>query len=143
MTKYSGEFKVNVVNEYRLGYASYKTLAKKYHVGKSMIHAWVNLAESQGLEKLQVKKRHKVYSLEEKLAVVDYYQTHDEGVDKVGSKFNLNPTQVTSWTKAFIEHGAAELRPKRKGRSSTMPKKNVKKSVERLDLTEKDCYKKT
>ncbi|MFT9457446.1 MAG: hypothetical protein ABF575_09200 [Liquorilactobacillus hordei] len=42
MTKYSGgEFKIDVVTEYHLGYTSNKTLAKKYYVGKSMIHVWV------------------------------------------------------------------------------------------------------
>lgn len=138
MTKYSGEFKVAVVNKYLFNHASYKTLAKRYHVVESMLEAWVKLAQAQGLEALQVKKSHKTYSLDEKLAVVDYYQTHDEGVIKVGAKFNLSPSQVTSWTKIFNEVGAAGLRPKRKGRPSTMPKNNSKKLIEKLNPTEKE-----
>ena len=138
MTKYSGSFKVDVVNEYNLEHVPYKTLSQKYHIVHSVIQEWVALADAQGLEALQDKHGHKTYSLEEKLAVVDYYQTHEQGVSKVGAKFNLSPSQVTAWTKIFMEHGAAGLRPKRKGRPSTMAKKNVKKNVEKLAPTEKE-----
>ncbi|MFC6177352.1 transposase [Companilactobacillus huachuanensis] len=138
MTKYSGSFKVDVVNEYNLEHASYKTLVKKYHITLAVIQRWVALADAQGLEALQGKHGHKTYSLEEKLAVVDYYQTHEQGVFKVGAKFNLNPSQVTAWTKIFMKHGAAGLRPKRKGRPSTVPKKNMEKGVKKLEPTEKE-----
>ncbi|MGK4094629.1 helix-turn-helix domain-containing protein [Pediococcus pentosaceus] len=77
MTKYSGEFKVKVIEEYQLGRSSYNTLGLKYQIHPSMIKKWVSLSEAQGLEALQVKHRHQEHSLDDKLAVVDYYQTHD------------------------------------------------------------------
>ena len=137
MSKYTGKFKIDLVQEYQLGQASYKTLSQKYHVHSTMIRKWVLLANDHGLDALHKKQNHKKYSLEEKLAVVDYYQTNDEGAVKVAAKFNLNPSQVASWARIFREQGAVGLRPKRKGRPSTMPKKISPKSV-KLTPTEKE-----
>lgn len=139
MTKYSGEFKVNVVEEYQLGRSSYKTLGLKYQIHSSMIKKWVSLSEAQGLEALQVKHRHQEHSLDDKLAVVDYYQTHDMGINKVAAKFDLNPSQVLVWTRIFNEQGAVGLRPKRKGRPSAMPKKSTHKDSDKLTPTEKEA----
>lgn len=138
MTKYSVAFKITVVQEYQMKAVSFKTLGQKYNIDPSIIRRWLCLAEAQGLEALKVKRQYQKYSLDEKLAVVDYYQTHEEGPIKVAARFNLNPSQVTIWTRIFNEQGVAGLRPKHKGRPSTMPKKNVKKSVEKLDPTEKE-----
>ena len=42
MAKYSYKLKKKIVEEYLSGYAGYKILAKKYHVGISQIERWVN-----------------------------------------------------------------------------------------------------
>ncbi|WP_048001094.1 helix-turn-helix domain-containing protein [Lactiplantibacillus herbarum] len=138
MTKYSSIFKITVVQEYQLKAVSFKTLGQKYDIDPAMIRKWFYLAEAQGLEALKIKKQYQKYSLDEKLAVVDYYQTHEEGLSKVAARFNLNPSQVTVWTRIFNEQGAVGLRPKRKGRPSTMPKKPVAKNLYKLTPTEKE-----
>lgn len=138
MTKYSVAFKITVVQEYQMNAVSFKTLSQKYNIDTSMIRQWLYLAEAQGLEALKVKRQHRKYSLDEKMTVVDYYQTHEEGPSKVAARFNLNQSQVATWTRIFNEQGITGLRPKHKGRPSTMPKKNVKRSVEKLDPTEKE-----
>lgn len=139
MTKYSGAFKVKIVQEYQLGCSSYKTIGLKYQINPWTIRKWVALSETQGIEALQVKRCHQTYSLDDKLAVVDYYQTHDKGAIKVAARFNLNPSQVLAWTRIFNEQGAVGLRPKRKGRPSTMPKKSTQKDSDKLTPTEKEA----
>lgn len=104
-----------------------------------MIQKWVSLSEVQGLEALQIKHRHQEHSLDDKLAVVDYYQTHDMGMTKVAAKFDLNPSQVLVWTRIFNEQGAVGLRPKRKGRPSAMQKKSKHKDSNKLTPTEKEA----
>jgi len=138
MTKYSEAFKIAVVQEYQLRTASFQTLGQKYHIVPSMIKKWVYLAKEQGVEALKVKRQHQEYSLDEKLAVVDYYQTHELGQFKVAAKFNISPSQVAAWTRIFNEQGAIGLRPKRKGRPSTMPKKTTPKNLDKMTPTEKE-----
>lgn len=138
MTKYSTEFKIEVVQAYLSGKYSYASLAKRYQIPDSrQINDWVRRAQSQGLETLQKKKHHRSYTLEKKLAVVNYYQTHDEGVCQVAIKFDINPSQVTVWSRIFNESGAAGLRPRPKGRRPTMAKKKSNKT-EKLTPTEKE-----
>jgi transposase len=138
MTKYSTEFKIEVVQAYLSGKYSYASLADRYQIpNPNQIYTWVRRARSQGLETLQKKKHHRSYTLEKKLAVVDYYQTHDEGVSQVAIKFDINPSQVTVWSRIFNESGAAGLRPRPKGRRPTMIKKKSKKTEE-LTPTEKE-----
>ncbi|MGJ3585052.1 transposase, partial [Lacticaseibacillus rhamnosus] len=76
MTKYSSEFKAKVVQEYLSGRLSYKSLCTKYSIpSPKPVREWVKQAQVHGLESLQRKHTKTFYSLEQKLAVVDYYQT--------------------------------------------------------------------
>ncbi|WP_374489242.1 transposase, partial [Virgibacillus sp. AGTR] len=53
MAKYSEEFKVKVVTENIDGNLSYRSLAKKYHMGSfTPIYEWVKNYERHGMEGL-------------------------------------------------------------------------------------------
>ncbi|KMO89246.1 transposase, partial [Lacticaseibacillus rhamnosus] len=100
MTKYSSEFKVKVVQEYLSGRVSYNSLCTKYSIPSTKpVREWVKQAQVHGLESLQRKHTKTFYSLEQKLAVVDYYQTSGEGVASVAAHFGINASQVTVWAK--------------------------------------------
>ena len=140
MTKYSSEFKVQVVQEYLSGRVSYPTLCAKYSIpSMTPIRRWVKQAQANGLESLQRKRTKVAYSLEQKLSVVDYYQTSGEGVASVAAHFGINASQVAVWAKIFKTEGVAGLRPKPRGRRSTVKHKKTKQ-VKKLELSEKEAY---
>lgn len=139
MTKYSSDFRVEVVQAYLSGKYSYNSLANYYKIASGRtIREWVALARTHGLEALQRTKHQRVYTLEDKLAVVDYYQTHDEGTAKVAARFAINPSQVSVWSRIFNEVGPAGLRPRPKGRRTTMTKPKARDDADQLTPNEKD-----
>ncbi|MBA1392703.1 transposase [Lactobacillus sp. XV13L] len=81
MSKYSQELKIKIVKEYLTSTTSYQDLASKYQISSpSIIREWVLRFKSQDLESLRVKHSKRVYSLEQKLAVVEYYETSGQGL---------------------------------------------------------------
>ena len=57
--------------------------------------------------------------------MVRYYLTNNQGQTEVAARFNINPSQVYSWTHKFNEEGIAGLKPNQKGRPRKMPKKTI------------------
>jgi transposase len=100
---------------------------------------WVEQARTHGLESLQRKHTKTVYSLEQKLAVVDYYQTSGAGMISVAAHFGINASQVAAWVKIFKTEGVAGLKPKPRGRRPKMKHKKPKQA-KKLDLSEKETY---
>ncbi|WP_230912361.1 helix-turn-helix domain-containing protein [Agrilactobacillus fermenti] len=140
MTKFSSELKFQVVQEYLSGRSSYSELVTKYEIGSvKSVRSWVAQARENGLESLQLKHTKVTYSLEQKLAVVDYYQTSDMGVVGVAAHFGINPSQVCSWARIFKTKGIAGLRPKSRGRRPAMKHKKAKQT-KKLPLSEKETY---
>ena len=98
MTRYSTEFKVTVVKAFLNGEGGFRYLAKKFNVARhSSIEQWVELVKEQGYMALHTSHRKINYSIDFKLSVITYYQTHEVGVLKVAAKFKLSPSQVYSW----------------------------------------------
>ena len=132
MVKYDYDFKVNMVNEYLEGRISFKDLAKKYNIkSPSVIERWVYGYQENGLEHLKIKHKHRFYSQEFKLKVVQYYRQRTFGFSELAAKFNISESQVYSWNKNYEFYGINGLKDKSRGRPSTMPKKNktVKNSL--------------
>lgn len=139
MTKYSTDFKLQVVTRYLTDTLGLYHLSKEFGVEQSIIRRWIHTAKEQGLMALKVNHTRKNYTLDFKSQVVNYYQTHDLGTVKVAAKFNINASQVYSWNKAFIEDGIAALIPKQQGRPTTVKKKpSIKKK--HISLSEKQEY---
>lgn len=138
MTKFSTEFKINAVQRYQNEHIGYVPLAKELGVEPTSVQRWVYTANKQGLMALKVHHRKKKYSLDFKLQVVNYYQTHDLGISKVAAQFGINSSQVYSWTSLFSEGGVAALVPKQKGRPTTVKKSKVKRP--KITLSEKQEY---
>lgn len=100
------------------------------------------MAQEQGLDALRVKHAKKEYSSEFKLDVVRYYLTNNQGQTEVAARFNINPSQVYSWTHKFNEEYIAGLKPNQKGRPRKMPKKtkHIKKRAQKIELSKKEKY---
>lgn len=122
MSKYSPEFKVTLVSEYLAGQSS-SELNRHYHVPQRQIQKWVQMFRMNGPQALQRRRRKRSFTLDFKLAVINYYQTHEESLAEVGTKFNLLPSQIGLWIRAFQSDGIEALKPHQKGRPPKVHKK--------------------
>ena len=141
MTKYSNEFKIQVVSEFFDHKNSMNGLSKKYNIPLSMIFKWTHQAKENGLESLKVKHKKTTYSPEFKLNVVRYYlNTPNLGTLSVATKFNIDVSQVYVWIQKFKKDGIAGFVPKQKGRPPKVPKKVKKNRSQKIKLSEKQKY---
>ncbi|MBU0279401.1 helix-turn-helix domain-containing protein [Gemella sp. zg-1178] len=141
MAKYSTEFKMKVVKEYLETNISYKNLTYKYSIpNKSIIITRVNAYKTQGYEGLKVKRKNTQYTLEFKLNVVNLYLRGEMSYQSLANELKINnPSIIVRWVNAFREKDIEGLKPKKRGRTSKMPKfrKNLKDTkVERNSLTQ-------
>ena len=130
MAKYSTEFKTRVVEEYLEGYVSLKNLAEKYKLPhQEVARRWVNTYKSLGYEGLEVSRKNNNYSFEFKFNVVNLYLTGEMSYQSLANELKINnPAIITGWVKNFREKGIEGLKPKKRGRPSSMTKdKNKEK----------------
>ena len=133
MAKYSTEFKMKVVKEYLESNISYRSLSEKYCIpDKSVIRRWVNAYKSQGYEGLKVKRENTQYTLEFKKNVVKLYLTGEMSYQELSNQFKINnPAIIARWVIDFRNQGLDGLRPKKRGRSSSMTKDKNKEQVKK------------
>ena len=138
MAKYSTELKMKVVKEYLESNTSYKTLSDKYRIpNKSIIITWVNTYKTQGYEGLKVKRKNTKYPLEFKLNVVNLYLTGEMSYQSLANELKINnPSMIARWVNDFREKGIEGLKPKKRGRSSKMPKSPKKSKDIKIDSSE-------
>lgn len=124
MTKYSTEFKNNVVKEYLESNISYKSLSDKCGIpNESVIKRWVNAYKSQGNEGLKIKRENTQYTLEFKLNVVNLYLTGEMSYQSLANELKINnPSIIARWVIDFREKGIEGLKSKKRGRPSKMSK---------------------
>lgn len=141
MTKYSTKLKIKIVSEYLDEQNSINGLSEKYNIPYSAVRGWIHQAQKNGIESLKVKHEKTNYSLDFKLNVVRYYLNNPNlGRIPVAAKFNINDSQVYNWVKKVEKEGVAGLIPKQKGRPAKVPKKVKKKSIKKVELSEKQRY---
>jgi hypothetical protein len=74
---------------------SFNDLAHKYRMSDhALIREWLLQADEHGLDSLRVTHRHKKYSLDFKLAVVNYVEIHEVSTRKVVAYFGISPSQA-------------------------------------------------
>lgn len=126
MSKYSFEFKLNVVLDYLSGETGgYKTLAKKYNIkSKTQIENWVNRYEQFGEEGLKRTKTKKSYSGEFKLAVLQYRQVNKCSYREAANHFGIaNSSTIANWQRKYLAEGFEGLN-KPIGRPASMSGKS-------------------
>ena len=137
MAKYSYEFKLKVVQSYLEGAGSYVFLANKYNIpAKKTIEQWVSVYKKFGREGLQRSRKNKQYSFQFKLSVVELYLTSEVSYQELALSQGINNSAlITQWVTVFRNGGADALRPKKKGRKSTLEngeKDNSVKTIQQI-----------
>ncbi|MDC7953323.1 transposase [Liquorilactobacillus mali] len=131
MTKYSSKLKAEVVSVYLNSNLNASEVASKYDLPGRQVRKWIQLYKLGGVETFNRKRHKRYFSSEFKLDVIDYYQTHDDSLAIVVTKYDILAAQISIWRKVFIRDGIMGLRSHPKGRPSKMKRK--KKQVRQLE----------
>lgn len=131
MVKYSSELKAEVVSEYLQGDISISLLSKKRNLPRIQVGRWIQNFRLSGADALK-----RSFSVEFKVDVINYYQTHDETLAEVSVKFDVNSCQITLWRTAFNQYGIEALKPHPKGRKTKVKhnKKKLRKLVNKNEI---------
>ena len=122
MAKYSFEFKKKVVTAYLNGEGGYGYLADKYSITNDcMVRRWLKAYEELGDEGLYRSRRNTNYSFEYKLYVVELYLSSEVSYQELAAQEGINnPPLIQKWVNSFRIAGPDALRPKKKGRKTTV-----------------------
>ena len=128
MSKYNYELKLKIVEAYLNGKGGYEYLADRYNIlSKTTIDRWVKAYKKFGKEGLMRSKKNKNYSFQFKLFVVELYMSNRISYQELALSQGIkNPSLITRWVNDFRNAGPDALRPKRKGRKTTL---NIKESA--------------
>lgn len=144
MTKYGTELKLKVVKAYKNNEGGYKSLADKYGISnKCIVKRWVNNFKTKGYDGIKISRQNNKYSFEYKKNIVKFYLRGEMSYQELSNQFKINnPSMITRWVKEFREEGFDGLRPKKRGRPSSMtkdknpPKKQIKKEYTEEEIDE-------
>lgn len=117
---------MKVVKAYLNNEGGYRFLAKKYGISyESIVRRWINAFNSQGYEGLKVSRKNKNYSFEFKQNIVKLYLTGEMSYQELANQFKINnPSLIARWVIDFRNQGLDGLKPKKRGRPSSMTKDN-------------------
>ena len=130
MSKYSNEFKLEVVNYYLKNHYSWDYVAKQFNIPAwTTVRKWVRKFEANGAQGL-VKNPKSSYSGEFKQNVIEYMHTNHLSCQETSYHFNLgNMDIVNKWERIYYEEGPQALYEERRGRSKKMSSTPRKKEL--------------
>lgn len=140
MAKYSFDFKLSVVKEYKAGSVSYRSLANKYGIpNKEQIRRWVNSYNAFGEDGLRKSRSQKVYSVQFKLNVLNFMKRTGASHQDTAIKFGMNnPSLIANWNRTFLNEGIEGLKKKPKGRQPPMSRKRKTEPVKQEKIMSRE-----
>ncbi|MFS0562990.1 transposase [Terribacillus sp. 179-K 1B1 HS] len=141
MVKYSQEFKLNVVKEYKSGELGYELLALKHGIGdQSQVRRWVTFYDSFGEAALLQNQNKKVYPVKFKLDVLDFMKRTGSSLMETAISFRImNPSIISVWKKAYEKGGIEALeRPRGRPSMSGKPNKKQKKQIHKKIISREE-----
>ncbi|QTD91557.1 IS3 family transposase [Burkholderia anthina] len=119
MAKYDERFRRQVVQEYLVGSASTRMLAKRHGVGRTVIRRWIASYQEHGVAGLRRKVG--CYDAQFKLSVLRRMQRDGLSYSQVAVLFDIRSVgHVSTWERLYHEGGIDALSPRRRGRSRKM-----------------------
>ena len=137
MSKYSSEFKLEVVNYYLSNYTSYNDVAKYFDISSSTsIKRWVSKYKKHGSKGL-LKNFHTSYDGTFKQNVVEYMHTNHLSYNETANQFNLGCDKIVkNWECIYYEEGPQGLyKEEQRGNKKNMKiDKKKNKNINEEDL---------
>jgi transposase len=125
MSKYSNEFKMEVVKYYLEKHMGYVQVAKYFNISTySIVKEWVRRYQKHGVQGLFCS--HQKYDGNFKQAVVEYMHSNHLSLTETAIYFKLgNHSVVSKWERIYYEEGPQALFEERRGKNNNMsnPKK--------------------
>ncbi len=108
--KYSLEFKLECVKKYKKGIEIKKpdfanTSQKNF---LNQVNFWEKIYDKLGVEGLKKEPRNKKWTIDQRLNIVKRFLAN-EPIVKISLENNLNPSQISFWTKKYLESGISGL----------------------------------
>lgn len=129
MSKYSSEFKLEVVKYYLENNAGYQTAGKYFCVSPTLVRRWIRKYKENGYAGL-MKNQKSSYGGDFKQNVVEYMHKNHLSCQETAFHFNLAGDYVVSkWERIYYEEGPQGLYIERRGRSKNMSSKPKKKKL--------------
>ena len=138
MSKYSNEFKLQVIKYYLEEHHSYSECCKKFNIPSSTpVTKWVNRYKMYGIEGL-LKQQISSYDGKFKQNVVEYMYVNHLSATETANHFRLAGADIVlKWERIYYEEGPQALYQVQRGRPRKMSSKKNKKNVnENEDLLE-------
>ena len=138
MSKYSNEFKLQVIKYYLEEHHSYSECCKKFNIPSSTpVTKWVNRYKMYGIEGL-LKQQISSYDGKFKQNVVEYMYVNHLSATETANHFRLAGADIVlKWERIYYEEGPQALYQAQRGRPRKMSSKKNKKNVnENEDLLE-------
>ena len=127
MSKYSSEFKLEVVKYYLENNVGYKTTAKHFGVASAPVLRWIRKYKENGYEGL-VRNLKTSYSGEFKQNVIEYMHNNHLSCQETAFRFNLAGDYVVSkWERIYYEEGPEALYQHQRGKKKMNSKSKNKK----------------
>ncbi|WP_102279140.1 helix-turn-helix domain-containing protein [[Lactobacillus] timonensis] len=133
MTKYSPILKAEIVQKYLDGQSSVE-LSRHYNIPASQIRKWVQGFKLSGVSAFKPRRTKRSFTAEFKLAVIDYYHTHEMSMIEVAAKFGVNACQISTWRKTFGQEGLAGLQHRRQKMGAKSTKKQLRHLQDQSEL---------
>ena len=131
MSKYSNEFKLEVVKYYLEGHHSRAGTARKFGMPSSTpLKECIKKYQEHGPEGL-IKQQKSSYSGEFKQNVVEYMHDNHLSATQTAIHFRLQTPIVLKWERIYYEEGPQGLYKERRGRSRNMESKPKKKKLDK------------
>lgn len=131
MSKYSNEFKLEVVKYYLEGHHSRAGTARKFGMPSSTpLKEWIKKYQEHDPEGL-IKQQKSSYSGEFKQNVVEYMHDNHLSATQTAIHFRLQTPIVLKWERIYYEEGPQGLYKERRGRSRNMESKPKKKKLDK------------
>ena len=130
MSKYSDEFKLQVVKYCTEQYHGYLDAAKYFNIpSDTTVLQWVRRYKEKGIEGL-LKNKKSSYSGDFKQNVVEYMHNNHLSATETAIKFNLaQHNTVLKWERIYYEEGPQALYEERRGRSKNMSSNQKNKKL--------------
>jgi transposase len=124
VTKYSYEYKVEVVRFYEASMRGRGWTAAHFCISEELVRTWLWQYACFGEDGLRKKANNRCYSAEFKLEVIESVIVKGQSLRSAAFKYGVMTSGlVASWLNTYRKHGIEGLQSKPKGRKPAMAKK--------------------
>ncbi len=130
MSKYSNEFKLQVIKYYLEEHHSYPECCKKFNIPSfTQIRRWVERYKMYGVEGI-LKQQISSYDGKYKQNVIEYMRENHLSATETANHFRLaGASTILKWERIYYEEGPQALYLQQRGRPRKMSSKKNKKNI--------------